>query len=56
MKTIKVKYTDWWNGFVPENYRIHQLLSKHFKVELSDEPDYVISSVYSKEFLKYDIF
>lgn len=50
----KVKYLDWWNGFDPYQYRIHQILSKHFDVEISDDPDYVICSVYSKEFYKYD--
>ena len=54
MKTIKVKYTDWWNGFKPEEYRIHKILAKYFNVEFSEEPDYVISSVYSKDFLRYD--
>lgn len=54
MKKIKVKYTDWWSGFVPENYRIHQILSKNFEIEFSEDPDYVISSVYSRDFLKYD--
>lgn len=54
MKKIRVKYTDWWDGFEPENYRIHKILTKHFRVELSDTPDYVISSVYSKDFMKYE--
>ncbi len=54
MKTIKIKYLDWWPGFDPLKYSIHQVLSQRYQVELSDEPDYVICSVYSKEYLKYD--
>lgn len=54
MKKIKVKYTDWWDGFELENFWIHRILSEHFEIEFSEEPDYVISSVFSKNFLKYD--
>lgn len=54
MKKIKVKYIDWWTGFEPDNYFINKLLKTKFEVIESDEPDYVICSVYSKKALKYD--
>lgn len=54
MRKIKVKYVDWWEGFKPEQYRIHEILSKHYEVEITDNPDYIFCSVYSTAFLKYD--
>lgn len=54
MKKIKIKYIGWWQGFELEQYRIHQILSKYFEIEFSEQPDYVISSVFSDDFLKYD--
>lgn len=54
MKTIKVKFLDWWAGFDSSEYVIDEILRNEFNVVESDNPDYVISSVYSKEALKYD--
>ncbi|MCI9479076.1 MAG: hypothetical protein HFI21_08760 [Lachnospiraceae bacterium] len=54
MKIIKVKYADWWKGFQPEKLHIHRILNKHFQVEFSDNPDYVIASVFGFEAKKYD--
>ena len=42
MKRIKLKFLDCYKGHVPENDRYYKLLSRHYKVELSDEPDYVV--------------
>ena len=54
MKKIRLKYVDWWDGFQPEQYRFHQILTKHFDIEISDEPDYIIASVYSDEAKSYN--
>ena len=54
MKKINIKYVDWWDGFDYEKYRIQEILEEYFEVEITDHPDFVISSVYSKEALKYD--
>ncbi|MGN0428162.1 MAG: glycosyltransferase family 10 domain-containing protein [Agathobacter sp.] len=54
MKKIKVKYLDWWEGFEPENYLINELLRKHYDVEESEDPDYVICSMFSRKALDYD--
>jgi len=54
MKKIKVKYIGWWDGFQAERYSIHEILGKHYEIELSDEPEYVFCSVYTNEYLEYD--
>lgn len=54
MKTVKIKYLDWWSGFDIESYLINRILEKHYEVVLSDEPDYVIGSMYTKEALNYN--
>lgn len=54
MKTIRIKYLDWWNGFDPSQHLVNSILQKHFNVVESEIPDYVISSVYTKEALNYD--
>lgn len=54
MKEIRIKYLDWWKGFDKNQYLINQIISKYYDVIDSDTPDYVISSVYAKEALKYN--
>lgn len=54
MRTIKVKYVDWWRGFRPEDCLINQILKQHYNVVEVDNPDYVIASVYTKDATKYD--
>lgn len=54
MKTIKIKYVDWWPGFQAEKLHIDRILRKYFQVEISDAPDYVIASVFGVEAKKYD--
>ncbi|WP_051525832.1 glycosyltransferase family 10 domain-containing protein [Butyrivibrio proteoclasticus] len=54
MKTIKIKYVDWWLGFDHEDYIFDRVLRKNFDVVLSDNPDFVLGSVYSKDALSYD--
>ena len=45
MKKIKVKFTGFWEEFNPDDNFLTDILKKHFSVQLSDTPDYVISSV-----------
>lgn len=54
MKKIRVAYADWWNGFNPDEYLLHQILKKHYFVEITDKPDYVFCSVYSQNYRLYD--
>lgn len=46
MKTIKIKYVGFWDGWEAENIFLTQLLKKHYHMEISDEPDYVFCSCF----------
>jgi len=37
----KIKFTDFWAGFNPEDNALHAVLEKHFQAVLCDEPDYL---------------
>lgn len=54
MKIIKIKYCDMWGGFNPDKYIINKILLRKFNIIESDDPDYVIGSVYSKDAMKYN--
>ena len=57
MKTIKVKFVDMWDGFDPKNSFLYKaLLHSGYPIELSEEPDYLICSVFGHEALesRYD--
>lgn len=53
-RRIKIQYAGWWDVFQWDTYSITQILRKHYDVIISDEPDYVFCSLYSKDLLKYD--
>ena len=46
MKTVKIKFVGFWDGFDPEKNIIYQILKKHYNVEVVDDPDYIICSVF----------
>lgn len=53
MKTIKVKFVDMWRGFDPYNsYLYKAMIHAGHQIELSEEPDYLISGVFGHEALK----
>lgn len=54
MKTIRIKYTDWWDGFDSDQYIYNKILSKHYNIVESDDPEYVFCSLYAHDCLKYD--
>lgn len=56
MKTIKIKYVDFWPDFDVTKDYIYNLLKSNtdYFVELSDEPDYLIYSVFGYEHLYYN--
>ena len=57
MKTIKIKYVDMWKSFLPEREMFYEFLCNHpekYKVEFSDDPDYILFGVFGNENLKYD--
>ena len=51
---LKIKYVGFWD-MDPETFHMTQLLRKHFDVEISEEPDFVICSCIGPfyEFLEY---
>lgn len=53
MKTIKVKFVDFWDYFDPLNNFITNVLSQKYHIEISDTPDYLIFSVFGYENIKY---
>lgn len=47
-KKVRISYVDWWNGFEYKDYIIHNIISKNFNIEITNEnPDYIFCSVYS---------
>ncbi len=53
MKTIKIKMLGFWPSLDLNNNFIINKLKKSFNVVFSDNPDYIIASCFTKEFLKY---
>lgn len=53
MRTIKIKFCDFWNGFNPDENIFINILKRKYDVKLSDEPDYIFYSVFGYEHLKY---
>lgn len=53
MKTIKVKFVDFWDTFDPLHNFITDVLSKKYRIELSDSPDYLIFSVFGYTNIDY---
>lgn len=54
MKTIRIKFCDFWKYFNPENNYFYHLLSKKYDLKLSEDPEIVIYSSYGTEYLNYD--
>lgn len=50
MKTIKIRFLDFWDGFdgTASYYLPYQLLKKHFNIEVTEDADYVIYSVFGE--------
>ena len=55
-KTIKLNYCGCGNELRPNNNPIHNILKKHFNIEVSAKPDYVICGIGGNhfEYMKYD--
>jgi len=54
MKKINLKFVDFWTGFDCTNNKFHKALSKRYEIVFSENPDFIIYSVYGLEHLKYD--
>lgn len=54
MKTIKIKYIDFWDNFDPNDNFFTRLLKKSFDIQIVEEnPDFIICSCFGNEFKKY---
>lgn len=50
MKTVKIKFVGFWNGFNPELNPIYTILKKHYNVQIVDDPDYIICSMFGEPY------
>ncbi len=50
---VKLAFSDFWVGFKPHYNWFYLFLQKHFEVELSDYPDFLIYSAYGNRHLTY---
>ena len=53
MKTIKIKFVDFWDGCDVQTLLFYKRLCLYYNVELSENPDYLVYSVFGTEHLKY---
>lgn len=54
MKTIRVKFVDFFPSWNMDNNFLIRALRKKYQVEFSDEPDYLFCSCFGDESLRYD--
>lgn len=50
---VKIRFTDQSFGFHPEKNNIYRILSKQYRVQLSEEPDFVFYGPFGTEYLRY---
>ncbi len=55
-KIIKIKFVDFWIGFNENDNFFINLFAKYFKIEFSNNPDYIIYSCFGFEHLKYSSY
>lgn len=53
MKELRIKFTDFWGGFIPEESFFYQFLSHYYKVILTPQPDYLFYSCGGYDHLNY---
>lgn len=51
---IKIKFTDQWDNFKPEETNLFRWLDEAFDIELSDKPDFVITGPFGYDHMKHD--
>lgn len=54
MKTVKIKFVDFEETFRYEDNFIYNILKKYYNVEICDNPEYLVYSVFSDENLSYN--
>ena len=53
-KTIKIKFVDFYPNFIPNKSSLWACLWERYNVVLSDEPQWLVFSVFGNEHLKYN--
>jgi len=53
-KTLRIKFVDFYPNFNPQKVSIWQPLWRHYDVQLSDEPEWLVYSVFGNEHLNYN--
>ena len=55
-KVLKINFCGFWGSFKKDNNLFYNILSKYFRVEISETPDFIICSNRGKpfEYMKYD--
>lgn len=53
MKEIKIKFVDYWENFDPKTDRFYKLLEKYYKIEISDNPDFLFYSCFGIQHRDY---
>lgn len=54
MREIKIKFVDFWPAFDYLKSDFYKILSKKYKIIISDTPDYIFYSVFGYEHLNYE--
>ena len=54
MKKLKIKFVDFYPNFDPQKVPMWACLWERYEVELSEEPEWLIFSVFGEEHLKYN--
>ena len=55
MKKIKIWFSDFYDGFAPEDNPLQQMLSKYYDLEFDPhDPDYLIYSCHGQEFINFN--
>lgn len=53
-KSIRINYADFWKGFDPLEHRIYRILSERYRVDISDQPDYLFYCDHGHRHLDYN--
>ena len=54
MNTIKLNFSDFWDGFDKENNFFINLLRQKYSIVISDNPDFLIYSLFGTDYLKFN--
>ena len=55
-RVIKIDFVDFWGDFEKTNNYFWNLLSPHYELVLSRDPDFLFYSAYGREFTQYDCY